>query len=88
MEKLKGKLYSNKEGNMVLMCTGLGVKPKWGNYETMSAVVVHQFDEFSEIKVGATSDTWNAKYFEEYKGEIVLNNENWKDPAIAGNCPS
>ena len=87
MEKQIGKLYSrihneNRNGKntiyrMVIMCTDVNKN----NNKTISGVVVDQTDEFSDFQIGSYSSTWTfvPGFYEEYVGEIRLNNENWKD---------
>lgn len=85
MEKEIGKLYASISplGNsMVILCTGYGLTEK-----RFSGVVLKQSDKFSDHRVGDYSDswTWHPSVIEEYYGDIVLNNNNWK-PRIKMGC--
>ena len=84
---VKGKMYvsrhtghrngEEKEYIKVLLCTGRGKMPKWGNYASLSAVMVKNNDLYSDeiMMVGSYSDTWNASQFtEEYTEVVTLDN--------------
>lgn len=81
-----GKLYA--AAGTVVLCTAYNkVKPKWGNYITMSGLVVKQDDVTSDQQSGTFSDTWNESVFEEYFGTVVLNNKEWKPMIVIGCSP-
>ncbi|MDC7250729.1 MAG: hypothetical protein PQJ49_12500 [Sphaerochaetaceae bacterium] len=79
---MRGKLFISKhtetrngqehEFRTVLLCTGEGADPKWGNYPTISGVVVEQTDQFSNHQQGMYSDTWNKGVFEPYEGQVEV----------------
>jgi hypothetical protein len=91
-----GKLYVSRhtetrdgtpiEFELVLFATGSDVKPRWGNYDTISGVVVKNTDPFSDHQVGNFSHTWNAQQFEEYDKEVVISNQTWIKQKEIGNC--
>jgi len=86
MEKKIGKLYSHTHTEnrndkkiiyrIIIMCTGMGDSDR-----KISGVVVDQTDEFSDFQIGDYSNSWTfiQGFYEEYKGEVLLNNKNWKE---------
>jgi len=71
---------------LIIFCTGVGVKSTWGNYKTISGVVIKQTDKFSSLPLGEYSQTWNIDRFEEYDGEITLSNSTWVEFKVCGGC--
>lgn len=94
MEIKPGKLYVSEHNErrdgvlqtyeLVLIATGTGVKPKWGNYETISGLVVTNTDKFSDHRVGDYSDTWAKGQFKEYVGSIIIDNKTYTEPVCIG----
>ena len=94
---VKGKMYvsrhterrkgEEKEYIKVLLCTGRGEMPKWGNYASLSAVVVKNTALYTHeiMMVGSHSHTWNASQFtEEYTEDVRINNLYLVEPC--GDC--
>jgi len=82
----KGKLYKLKssELDLIILMTGDGIKSKWGDYPTISGVVVKNDDYMALMDIGDFSNTWNMNEFEEYNDEITLDNKLWTPPS--NNC--
>lgn len=76
MEKQIGKFYSKNNGEMIIVCTGFGISER-----TISGTVIYNTNPSNVFNVGVHSDSWtfHEDYLTEYEGDIILNNNTWRE---------
>ena len=68
-----GKLYVNEKGSIIVLCTG-ELKEK----RTFCGTIVQISKGMNFFKLGHHSNTWSDAYFEEYDGELQIDNKTWE----------